>query len=39
MTYRVEDLEAGPLLDQAVLLALGAVHMHECPEGVQPTNF
>jgi len=34
MTYHVKDLEAGPLLDQAVLLALGAVHVQECPEGV-----
>lgn len=33
MTYHVKDLEAGPLLDQAVLRALGAVHMQECPEG------
>lgn len=34
MTYHVKDLEAGPLLDQAVLRALGAVHVQECPEGV-----
>lgn len=32
MTYHVKDLEAGPLLDQAVLRALGAVHVQECPE-------
>ena len=37
MTYHVKDLEAGPLLDQAVLRALGAVHMQDCPEGV-PDN-
>jgi hypothetical protein len=34
VTYHVKDLEAGPLLDQAVLRALGAVHMQDCPEGV-----
>lgn len=37
MTYHVKDLEAGPLLDQAVLRALGAVHEQDCPEGV-PDN-
>lgn len=30
MTYHVKDLEAGPLLDQAVLRALGAEHVQEC---------
>jgi len=34
MTYHVKDLEAGPLLDQAVLRALGATHEQECPENV-----
>lgn len=34
MTYHVKDLKAGPLLDQAVLRALGATHEQECPEGV-----
>lgn len=35
--FKVEELEAGPLLDQAVLRALGATHAQECPEGV-PDN-
>lgn len=37
MTYHVKDLEAGPLLDQAVVRALGATHVQDCPEGV-PDN-
>ncbi|MEY5097642.1 MAG: hypothetical protein RJA36_361 [Pseudomonadota bacterium] len=34
--FKVEDLEAGPLLDQAVLLAMGAMRVLDPPEGVPP---
>lgn len=35
--FKVEELEAGPLLDQAVLLAMGATRMVDAPDGV-PNN-
>ena len=35
--FRIEELEAGPLLDQAVLLAMGAKRMVDPPDGV-PNN-